>query len=235
MRCKKHEEKIVLNLYGELNEKEKEELEAHIKECTSCAEDLAYTKEVFHILDEAREEEVPEVEWEKSWQKIDTAIPETPQKEKRFFLFPRWAYGAASLAAVFILGIVIGRFLFFPGQPAGLQTAASENYLQYTLNEHFDELKPILIEYANYTSSEKGEESIVMDKEVARNLILQNFLLKRMVAKTNPSAAQLLEDVDLVLREIANLRKEDKQTPSLIKDLIHQRGILFKIGIQKTI
>jgi hypothetical protein len=92
-----------------------------------------------------------------------------------------------------------------------------------------------LIEYANYTSSEKGEESIVMDKEVARNLILQNFLLKRMVAKTNPSAAQLLEDVDLVLREIANLRKEDKQTPSLIKDLIHQRGILFKIGIQKTI
>ena len=54
-----------------VSEKEKEELEAHIKECTSCAEDLAYTKEVFHILDEAREEEVPEVEWEKSWQKID--------------------------------------------------------------------------------------------------------------------------------------------------------------------
>ena len=42
------------------------------------------------------------------------------------------------------LGIVIGRLLFFPGQPAGLQTAVSENYLQYTLNEHFDELKPQL-------------------------------------------------------------------------------------------
>jgi len=235
MRCKKYEEKIVLNLYDELTEKEKAELESHIKECTACAEDLAYTKEVFHIIDEAREEEIPEVEWEKSWKKIDTAVPETQLKEKKRFLFPRWAYAAASLAVVFILGIMIGRFLFFPGQPAGLQTAASENYFQYTLNEHFDELKPILIEYANYTASEKGEEGIVMDKEVARNLILQNLLLKRMVAETNPSAAQLLEDVDLVLREIANLRKEDKQTPSLIKDLIHQRGILFKMGIQKTI
>lgn len=235
MSCKKYEEKIVLSLYGELNEKEKEELEVHIKECASCAKDLAYTKEVFHVLDEAGKEEIPEAEWERSWQKIDIAIPAKPKKEKRLFLFPRWAYAAASLAVVFILGIVFGRFWFFPGQPAGFPIEASENYLQYTLNEHFDELKPILIEYANYTSSEKGEESVIMDKEVAQNLILQNLLLKRIIAKTNPSAAQLLEDVDLVLREIANLRKEDKQTPSLIKDLIHQRGILFKMGIQKTI
>lgn len=74
-----------------------------------------------------------------------------------------------------------------------------------------------------------------MDKEVARNLIIQNILLRRIVAEKNPTALQFLEDVDIVLKEIANLKSGDQQTPSLIKELIEQRGILFKMEIFKKI
>ncbi len=93
----------------------------------------------------------------------------------------------------------------------------------------------MLVEYANYTSSEKGEEAILVDKEIARNLLIQNILLKSIVAKTDPTLVQLLDDVDIVLKEISNLKKEDRQTPSLIKELIQEREILFKMEILQEI
>jgi len=41
--------------------------------------------------------------------------------------------------------------------------------------------------------------------------------------------------VDLILRDIANLRNGDKPTLSLIKDTINQRDILFKMEIYEKI
>ena len=52
MKCKTHREQIVLYLYGDLTEREKAELEDHIKHCAECAQDLAYTREVFQVLED---------------------------------------------------------------------------------------------------------------------------------------------------------------------------------------
>jgi len=55
------------------------------------------------------------------------------------------------------------------------------------------------------------------------------------VAESNPSAQEILEDLDLVLREIKNQKSDDKSASSLIKDLIQERDILFKMDVLKTI
>jgi hypothetical protein len=234
MKCKKYEEKIILHLYGELDTREKEELENHIKECRECSLDFDYTKKVLNALDENKVD-IPEVNWEKSWRKIDADEPKKSTWKKSFFLFPRWTYAAAALLLVFVLGAIIGRFLFFPSQQAPVEQVLSPSSIQLTLQEYFEELKPVLVEYANFTSSEKGEETILMDKEMARNLLIQNILLKSIVAKTDPTLVQLLDDVDIVLKEISNLRKEDRKTPSLIKELIQEREILFKMEVLQKI
>lgn len=234
MKCKKYEEKLILYLYGELDEKERAEIENHINECPECSRDVAYTKKVFKALDKS-EEEIPEANWEKCWRKIDAGVYKKPSMKKSFFLFPRWTYAAAALLLVFVLGAIIARFLFFSGQQAPDEQALSASSIQFTLQEYFEELKPMLVEYANYTSSEKGEETILMDKEIARGLLIQNILLKSIVAKADPTLVQLLDDVDIVLKEISNLKKEDRQTPALIKELIQEREILFKMEILQTI
>ena len=69
MKCKKYEEKIILHLYGELDEREREELENHINECRECSLDFDYTKKIFKALDENKED-IPEANWEKSWKEI---------------------------------------------------------------------------------------------------------------------------------------------------------------------
>lgn len=236
MKCKRHKEKIMLYLYDELSEKECSELEKHLKECSECSRDLAYTKEVFNTLDSGRKEKIPEGNWEKSWQIISSRIEEKPEKKKRFFYEYRKAFAIAGALSVFILGIVIGRYLLTFRQQTTLVSVTSPASLDQTLSEHFENLKPILIEYANYSPSEKRKSTITIDREIFKSLILQNYLLKRAVANmNNPSQEQLLEDIDLILREISNLKGVDKPTLSLIKDTINQRDILFKMEIFQKI
>ncbi len=234
MACKKFKEKIILNLYGELGEEETKKLMEHVKVCVECAEDFEYTKKVFHVLDETKAEKAPEANWERCWNTIDVEIHRKKRKEKRFLLFPKWAYVSAALIIVFGVGLFIGRLVLQPVESTSTPTESIQSALYPSIQEHFESLKPVLIEYANYTSSAE-DGSITVDKDLIRNLIIQNILLKRMIAEKNPSVKQLLEDVDLVLREIANHEEEDHDSLSMIKELIQERGILFELEVSKTI
>lgn len=232
MKCKKYKEKIVLYLYGELNDSDTAELENHVKECPACLEDLEYTKKVFKLVEDNKEV-APEANWEKCWREIGEGTQVQPRKQKSFLLAPRWVYAAAALFVVFVLGALIGRHWFFPSQESLLEPGVSQGSMNLALNEYIDEIKPILIEYANYTTSEE-EETIVIDKEFVRSLLIQNLLLKELIAKSDPSLIPLLEDLDIILKELSNMRKGDELTPSMIKELIHEREILFKMEIIQT-
>ena len=234
MACKKFKEKIILHLYGELDQEDTEKLMRHVKECVECSEDLEYTKKVFHVLDKTKTEEVPEANWEKCWGTIDEKIQRKERKQKRYLLFPKWAYASAALIIVFVVGLIIGRLVFHPVQRISIPTEGTQSALYPSIQEHFESLKPVLVEYANYTASAE-DGSITVDKDLIRNLIIQNILLKRMIAEKNPSVKQLLEDVDLVLREIANHEEDDTDSLSMIKELIQIRGILFELEVSKTI
>jgi len=233
MKCKKYEEKIILYLYGELDESDKAEVENHLKECPACLEDLEYTKKVFKLVDENKEE-IPEANWEKCWREIGTGTQVEPRRQKSFLLVPRWVYAAAVLLVVFVLGALIGRHWLFSPQESPLESGISQGSMNLALNEYINELKPILIEYANYTSPEKGEETILIDEKILRSLLIQNLLLKDLVAKSDPSLAPFLEDLDIILKELSNMQKGDELTPSMIKELIHEREILFKMEIIQT-
>jgi len=244
MKCKKCKDNIVLMLYGEITDKEKSDVMEHIKECPDCAKEWQSTKGVFALLDETKDETAPEADWEKCWGVIQTDITEKPQqksrKERRFYALPGWAYAAASLVVIFVLGVLIGRhWMTSDTQTAaavpGIQSTDSSEYIKQTLNEHFDTLKPLLVAYANYSAEENGKETVTLDKEIVQNLLIQNYLLKKLVVESDPSAKELLEDLDLVLREIKNMPSDDKWAHSSIKELIQEREILFKMDILNTL
>ena len=235
MACKKYREKIVLHLYGELGENDAKNLMVHIKECAECAEEFAYTKKVFQVLDETKTDDVPEANWENCWNTIDVRIQGKERKKKSFLLYPRWAYASAALLIVFTVGFFLGRIAFLqPGKSSPVQLEGSQSALYPSIQEHFESLKPVLVEYANYTASPENG-TITIDKNIVRNLIIQNILLKRLIADEDPSTREILEDVDLILREIANQEGDDAHTLSMIKELIQERGILYELEVSKTI
>lgn len=232
MKCKKSKEKIVLYLYGELSEREKAELENHVKECPACLEDFEYTKKVFQLIEDNKDD-APEANWDKCWREIGTRVQVAPRKHKSFLLAPRWVYAAAGMLLIFVLGALIGRYWFFPPQKSPVESGISQSAMNLTLSSYIDELKPILIEYANYTASEE-RETMIIERDIVRGLLIQNLLLKDLVAKSDPSLIPFLEDLDIVLKELSNMQKGDKLTPSMIKELIHEREILFKMEILQT-
>ena len=175
MKCKKYEEKIILYLYGELSDKQKADLQSHIQECSACAQDLEYTKKVFKALDDNKEE-APQADWEKSWREISSTSQVQPREKKSFLLTQKWVYAGAALLVVFILGALIGRFWFFPVKESPFRAGAAPTTMNPALIEYMDDLKPILIEYANYTSSEGTEEAMLIDRDILRSLLVQNLL-----------------------------------------------------------
>ena len=236
MRCKKFKEKIILNLYGELSEEEKSGLERHLQECAECSRDLEYTKKVFQAVEYSKKATTPEANWERAWQGISSTVEEKPKRQLSLLRFPKWAYAAAALVFVFALGIIIGSLWLPTLQKGPLPQKTHLVSMDQSLQEHFESLKPVLVEYANYSPSEEREGTITIDKEILEGLLLQNYLLKRaLVDQKNPALQELLEDVDLILREVTNLRNGDKPTLSLIKDTINQRDILFKMEIFQKI
>ena len=231
MACKKYKEKIVLYLYGELSEDETKTLTDHIAGCAACADELDFTKKVFQVLDETKTDDIPEANWEKCWGTIDGNILGKKPKTKSVFLFPKWAYATAILSAVFIVGFFIGRMaLFQPTKKSSVILEGSQSAMYPSLQEHFENLKPVLLEYANYTSSPENGK-ITIDKSLVRSLIIQNILLKRMIAEQDPSLKEILEDVDLVLREIANQEGDDDEALAMIKELIQERGIMYELEV----
>jgi hypothetical protein len=236
MRCKKFKEKIILDLYGELSEEEKADLESHLQECAECSRDLEFTKKVFQAVEYSKRAEIPEANWERAWEGISSTVKEKPKRQMSLLLFPKWVYAAAAIVFVFALGIIIGSLWFPALQKGPLPQKAPLVSMDQSLQQHFESLKPVLVEYANYSPAEERNGTITINKEILQGLLIQNYLLKRAIAsQKNQALQELLEDVDLILREVTNLRNGDKPTLSLIKDTINQRDILFKMEIFQKI
>jgi len=234
MRCKKFRKQIVLYLYDELDKKSSEALQNHIKKCPDCARELEYTRKVFDLVEENEKEDIPEANWEKCWGRIEKKVSGPPKIRKGLFqLFPKWVYTAAALVCVLILGIIIGRTTIHPGLEVSQMAEETKGAFYVSLQQHFDDLKPVLMEYAHYRD-DKGQETVTLDKNLVEDLLIQNILLKRLAAEKNPNALQLLEDIELILREMTNM-EEGTATPLKIKKYINNQGLLNSMEVYKTL
>ncbi|MFO7981001.1 MAG: zf-HC2 domain-containing protein [Candidatus Aminicenantes bacterium] len=233
MRCEKFKEQVILYLYGELDKKSSKELKNHVKKCPECAKELEYTQKIFELVKETEKGDIPEADWKKCWSHINEKISVPEKKTKRhFWHFPKWVYTTAALVCVLIIGIIIGRTAFTPGFKASPMAGETKGAFYLSLQEHFDDLKPLLMEYAHYREE---KATAILDKKVVEDLLIQNILLKRLAAEKNPGARQLLEDIELILREMTNMDENGTATPLKIKEYINNQGLLNSMEVYKNL
>lgn len=234
MACKKYRENLILYLYGELDQAGRESVENHVAGCAACRQELEYTRRVMSALDTAQPSEIPEGNWDKYWGEIQGHI-KTPARKARFWFplgtLPRWSYAAAALVFVFMLGLFVGRVWFLPGLDGDKKSDRDKSSVILALNEHLDELKPYMIEFSNVGEGQNGRDLITVDRSALKMLMVQNVLLKKALTEKDPGAAELLDDIELVLAELINMDEGDERTPALVKELIKKREILFKMNV----
>ena len=102
---------------------------------------------------------------------------------------------------------------------------------------HFDNVQPLLVDYANYTPEEETdtpEETVMVEKSTVEKLLLENQLLKRVVEKENNiTANELMDELELILLELKNSGKNNEETLRAVQKLIKDNDILFKIKVLK--
>jgi hypothetical protein len=253
MNCKKALETIVLDHYNEASADDKAKLEAHVRGCAACAAELAETSRLFSLLDAHAPEAVPSPDWEKAWRGVEKAMAPAPSRSPSPAFAPRWRWATAGAALVIVLaaGVLIGRFALGPaaggpGQAASaLQSAApmaiptgapangDPNGIRPAFTAHLEDLKPLLLDYAHFVPGERTQNRVVVEEPALRALMLQNVLLKRKLIEKDPAAADLLDDLDLILKEIVNRGPGGSASPAEIRDLIEKRDVLFKMEILK--
>lgn len=250
MNCKDARHAVVLDHYGELDEGARAALAAHLRDCPACTADREETRRVLALVSERGSAAVPQLDAERAWRLVRAGL-RGPVRTPRPAFVPglRWGLAGAGLALVLAAGILIGRFGLKTGTPglsvsarpavssvpAGTAAILPAASLQPVLATHLEDLRPVLLDFANSISEGRPGAAVSVDERLLRGLMLQNLLLRRALNGHDPAATELLDDLDLVLKEIVNAKSPGGATSAQVRGLIKDRGILFRMQILKTI
>jgi hypothetical protein len=247
--CKKIKALMVNALYNELSETEKNMFQTHLKTCPGCSAEYKKLTTLMGVMDKRQRPKMSEDFWDNYYlqveEKIEAAKEEKPliktgrrQRIGNLDFRRRWVLYPAAALAVLVVSIGIAQFLSLPEGKKIVDTAVSSfRRLSPAVAQHFDNLQPLLIDYSNYTPEENETmpgETVIMEKRTVQKLLLENQLLKRVVAKENNiSAKQLMDELEIILLEISNTNGDREATLQAVKQLIKDNDILFKMKVLK--
>lgn len=259
----------VLYNYDELPEKDKRLFNGHMTTCPACAKEYQEMAAVLRMMDLRQRPEMGEEYWDSYYRRLmeknAVEVVKTSLIRQTFdFLansldlllkrilpaqgiIRRWVlYPVAALLLV-VVGIAIGRHIYLPPVPERGGELFSSSYssgpkFNPVVAEHFETVRPLLIDCVNYTAGEApngGDEFVMVDKKTLKKLALQNYLLKRIALRENDVVlTRLLEELELILLEISNAETGDinsdndgREAVGHVRDILIKNDTLFKMKI----
>ena len=174
----------------------------------------------------------PETPREEMWARISAARQRgsgaAGQRGTRVLPFrPRWAPWAAAAAAILAVGIGIGRISVGPMSSAWEGPSANAITYRLAAQEHLSQSEAFLTLFR--TSLEDRTDHRLASAS-ARHLLATNRLLLDSPAAVDPATRLLLEDLELVLAEIAQLSPRSRaQDLQLIRDGIERGNFMPRL------
>jgi len=245
--CKKTKKLITLAHYDEISPEEKKVLEKHLAACPRCAKEFDRLQKTLQIMDKRERKDPGSEYWQTFDQKLNLRLEkESPIKKslrKGFFpkisvkrLIPQLASGAAIL----ILGIFLGRYIWIPESPTSPGEKLSSPPLfdtssSQSISQNFEKMRMVLMSIMNFDP--ETEDVYALD------LIRQQVLFEQMAALTQEiqkSALaskdnriyKLASDLEIILRQMANLEDpQNSQNIKMIQSALMQKDILFRLRL----
>jgi hypothetical protein len=255
--CKKTNRNLVAFLYGELDEIEKQQTEAHLKTCLKCRDELQRWEEVSKtadLLNEDIEKAMVSVDWENLPTHIADAVfnkETTRDRQPRqaglwpFLFQPRLRLVYAGL----LLGIIVGAvatFLIFQSPP--LQVAGDGRIIAplgfYDMMElemarretidYLDRSEYLLLDFVQ-SSPEKSAEFWQSDfvSQSTKDLLSKKKYIDPQLDKIKLAKAKVICDqIELLFFELMQISDElSAEELEKIQRLIQERQLLLKIKL----
>lgn len=215
-------------LDDELAPAERAELDEHLRDCLVCRRVLSELRRVtLHaaaLTDSTPARPLwPEVAARIGHPRVELVPVDELAARRRTRPPLRWVVG---IAAVLALGIGIGRTL--PHAPAGVATVAAApqtDPYHVAAVEHLSRSRALLTSF-QHSSADAQTQALVT--HWADDLLSNTRLLLDSPAAEDPRLRRLLQDLELVLVQIAQLRS-DRAEVDLARDAIDESGVLTRM------
>lgn len=220
MNCKKAKDLIAIGIFGKLTPEQRGELDDHIKDCPECAR---LAEKSAPLLDRRREEEAPPPDLEKSWRVISAR---TLERRRPLVIKPvrKWAFAAAFLLMVFILGYFAGKMVLSDGKKLQSSSSAIPSLTVYA-----DNLRPVLINFVN-SREEATPEIRELESRIISDMLRQTRMLKDLAARAGDrERLELLQDLEFILISMNNLQPDDRESARHLARMIRDKDISLKL------
>ncbi|NIR49630.1 hypothetical protein GWO43_14160 [candidate division KSB1 bacterium] len=248
MDCKKFENKISAYLDETLSDTEREAFEKHIETCAKCSSETAKLGLILSEASSFERVEAPESLWKGIESELDAApasfvdklsskVSGWKQNIDSTFRLPAPVYQLAGVAAILLIGILVGRY-FFPStngdELAQRNLPAHKVRMVTSRTDHFVEKSKVLfLGIVNADSGYVENSNWQTEKSMAFRLIEEaSFLKDHLGEMKNERLKLLVEELEMILLEIANMEEQhDVENIELIKSGIDRKGLLLKIHL----
>lgn len=232
MNCQDYQDLIVIRVYGELDREQERTLQSHIRECPECGRMAERFAQHSGILTRPESEALPD--WDSSWRTIsEKAFPESRKTWWALPRLPRPVWVAASVALVFVLGFFAGKQFVFRSPAAAVSGLASLGQADSPFVRYADDLEPLLIGFLNRSGQSlqpEAEQLRRIENLVIQDMLLQTRLLKQLADQhTSPEMLEFLEDLEVILLGMANLRAGDQESLGQLQKIIREKNLKFKL------
>ncbi len=250
-------------LRGELQERSRREIEAHLASCEECREELEALRESVTLLDQHGQrphEKRGELYWQQFAAKVDRRIEQEQEREPSTiggklldaFLVYRKPFSVGFASALTLMMIVFGVWSVWfrtpvqqplmteqqvtapaRGDQGSVQKVSAESRAQ----DYLEQSKVLLIGLINTDTKALPSSGPLLEREreVSRRLVRESTVLTSSL--NDPSQQRLRElvsDLQLILVQIANLSTERGAAGvEIIKGGIEHNGIIFKINLEE--
>ena len=233
----KHRTEEELIGYRDGEQKDREEIAMHLKECDECRSEMERVEAVFAALDAMPVPDPGEDYEQRVWRQIADRLP-----EKRVSFWQGWfswkpLVVAGAMAALMVLAFVIGvrKGRHEGGGEIADSGKVRERVLVVAVGDHLGRSEMMLMELENAQPAASGQRviNISTTQRRAEDLVEENRLYRQTALKEGDQAmASTLDELERVLLDVAN--SPDEVTPAQFEALrkrIEARGILFKVRV----
>ena len=180
--------------------------------------------------------EPPETPRSLMWARIEAVRRERAQRRPQLrILYSPWTRFGVGIAAALAIGIGIGRFALAPDAITPIATTSNADALAVDSNiayrlvamEHLTQAEAFLTSFRSDPRLGAADERFY---DATRGLLSSTRLLLDSPAAEEPAFKTLLEDLELVLVQIAQLSSERGTSETdFVTDGIERRGLLVRL------
>jgi len=128
MNCEESQNLITISVYGKLTASEKDQLKAHLRECSRCARNFDKVEKLSHLLND--KEDIPLPDKEKSWQIISANAFKSKGNWLERLMPKKPAYQLSYALLLLVVGFSAGYFLQSNWQRGGEISQLRQEVLQ---------------------------------------------------------------------------------------------------------